>query len=72
MSEWISVKDKLPEYATPVLIHQIHDYCDFDGYHEIKIDMLLKSGKIDKWFCSEGFGYKVTHWMPFPEPPKKG
>ena len=69
--EWISVNDRLPEDATPVLTHQIHDYCDNDGFHEIKVDMLLKSEKGSKWFISDGFGRKVTHWMPLPEPPEE-
>ena len=67
-SAWVSVKDRLPElingkYAESVLVT--------DGefrhiaYH------------YGKWFfCDSGqmkepMFYKVTHWMPLPEPPKE-
>lgn len=72
MSEWISVKDKLPKYSKEVLTYtpgmampiRVDAY---DGYY----------GEDDgKWY--EGWRYRgnhaenrITHWMPLPEPPKE-
>ena len=63
--EWISVKDRLPEEKVNCIVHYQHSYCDNDGYWAIG-------------FCcydGEKFqfdpAYKVTHWMPLPEPPKE-
>ena len=63
--EWISVKDRLPEEKVNCIVYYQHAYCDNDGYWAIgfcfydgekfRIDLL----------------YKVTHWMPLPEPPKE-
>ena len=64
VQEWISVKDRLPEETVDCIIHYQHAYCDNDGYFAIG-------------FCfydGEKFqfnpAYKVTHWMPMPEPPE--
>lgn len=64
VQEWISVKDRLPEEKVNCIVHYKHAYCDYDGYWAIG-------------FCcydGERFmfdpAYKVTHWMPLPEPPK--
>mgnify|MGYP003301778133 CR=1 FL=1 len=59
--KWISVNKRLPEIATVVIIT--------DG-----ID--VGTG----WFDGKGWRtpfadideYRVTHWMPLPEPPKEG
>lgn len=58
---WISVKDRLPEDDTPVLV-----YCP---------DAPLPYG-IDYW-SQFGLGFywshdsEPTHWQPLPEPPKE-
>ena len=64
VQEWISVKDRLPEEKVNCIVHYKHAYCDTDGYWAIG-------------FCcydGEKFlfdpAYKVTHWMPMPNPPK--
>ena len=64
VQEWISVKDRLPEEKVNCIVHYKHAYCDNDDYWAIgfcfydgekfQIDLL----------------YKVTHWMPLPQPPK--
>lgn len=64
VQEWISVKDRLPEEKVNCIVHYKHAYCDNDDYWAIgfcfydgekfRIDLL----------------YKVTHWMPLPQPPK--
>ena len=66
LMKWISVKDRLPEEKVNCIVHYQNSYCDNDGYWAIG-------------FCcydGEKFqfdpAYKVTHWMPLPEPPKEG
>jgi hypothetical protein len=61
MSGWISVKDRMPEPNTVVLVYSnkkgvVIDF--FDSY-------LLTGGE---QFLSSS---DVTHWMPLPEPPKE-
>ena len=64
MSEWISVKDRLPEYMCGVIVY---------------IESLCGKNFIDKdIFVNNVFHYQednpyinVTHWMPLPEPPKE-
>lgn len=57
-SEWISVEDRLPKQWQYVLV--------FDGF-EIGTDFIASSGM---WY--EHDHKDITHWMPLPEPPKKG
>lgn len=70
MSEWISVKDRLPELHQQVLGY---DGSNIGVYERVYIDF-------EGWFwgyCYNGFDddaevdddYKVTHWMPKPDPP---
>jgi hypothetical protein len=54
MTQWISVKDQLPENNKEYLV-----YCK----HGVYIDHFLPSLKS---FVNDG----VTHWMPLPEPTK--
>ena len=59
MAEWISVKDRLPEYGERVLITE--GTAVFEAYRSA-------SGK----WVRMGIGWKenVTHWCPLPEPPE--
>ena len=66
MSNWISVKDGLPELDVPVLGYSI------DGF---RIVMLYKrwNGEIE-WDCvirDDHFNEEVTYWMPLPDSPVK-
>ena len=69
MSEWISVKDRLPESQADVLVVAFwHErWQTMMGWHS---DM----GK--KWRVITPHGERepggVTHWMPLPDPPKEG
>ncbi len=72
MPEWISVKDRLPEENTRVLIcTQWGDVWMASYYSECRIAQAywdvetLRGGGID-FKATE-----VTHWMPLPEPPKR-
>ena len=64
VQEWISVDDRLPEEKVNCIVHYKHAYCDNDGYWAIGIC----------FYDGEKFqfdpAYKVTHWMPMPQPPE--
>lgn len=66
MNEWISVKNRIPEYNTEILI--------IDGEYIRIGDCWENHCAIDdepKQYFSSSDGYmKVTHWMPLPELPK--
>ena len=55
---WIPVTERLPEKYTRVIVCASLP----EGVHS---DFIYEDGH---WFVSTG----VTHWMPFPEPPKEG
>jgi hypothetical protein len=56
MSEWISVKDRLPEEAGYYLVYPR------DKYH---------TSWFNRGFAvTTLYSIKVTHWMPLPQPPE--
>jgi hypothetical protein len=71
MSEWISVKDRLPESGERVIVF-VPDYkevcCDY-VYARKYADI-----KGNDFFRPFNSGYScirtATHWMPLPEPPE--
>ena len=64
VQEWISVKDRLPEEKVNCIVHYKHDYYNNDGYWAIGFCFYDgEKFRID-------LGYKVTHWMLMPNPPK--
>ena len=65
VQEWISVDDRLPEEKVNCIVHYKHAYCDNDDYWAI--GMCFYDG--EKFQLAPA--YKVTHWMPMPEPPKE-
>ena len=56
MNEWISVKDRLPEFAGWYLVF----------YNGSAMQVAFFRGK--KW----AFDNQITHWMPLPKLPKEG
>ena len=70
MAEWISVKDRLPEAGSRVLV--------FDETSE-EFDLWSLEPRESEWcpigwYDSAGWfrrGDEITHWMPLPEPPKE-
>lgn len=56
-SEWVSVKDKLPEQYTDVIV--------FIKGDTIAVDYVDENS--DFYY----YGEYVTHWMSLPEPPKE-
>jgi uncharacterized protein DUF551 len=59
MTEWISVKDRLPDTDHYVLCYQDKAACS------IKVGFRSTVSRV--WFPNLD---KVTHWMPLPEFPK--
>ena len=64
VQEWISVDDMLPEEKVNCIVHYRHAYCDDDGY--FAIGFCFYDGTKFQFDSA----YKVTHWMPLPQPPK--
>lgn len=73
MSEWISVKDRLPPMYHMVLITGKNSAGGSFGVIKGSHD-----GDKGQWYredigqYAEPRGDTVTHWMPLPEPPKEG
>lgn len=74
MSEWISVKDRLP-FEFEDMERQYEDVTVIvcTRFGDVFPDKFkIKRGKTVAWrtfSCSDTIGY-VTHWMPLYEPPK--
>lgn len=64
VQEWISVDERLPEEKANCIVYYKHAYCDNDDYWAIGI--CFYDGEKFRFDSA----YKVTHWMPLPEPPK--
>lgn len=86
MSEWISVKDKLPEIDTKVLIFYTIAKTDSKnkptgGHHEYfeiaqieSITTTKTSSGVNtsvEWRDSDWNYVSPTYWMPLPKPPKE-
>lgn len=70
MSEWISVKDRLPELNKNVLVYggtENHP-CKYNEMTESYFYKMSNCGIIK--CAKEDMYWKVSHWMPLPEPPK--
>ena len=63
-TKWISVDDRFPEEKANCIVYYQHAYCDNDDYWAI--GMCFYDG--EKFHVNPA--YKVTHWMPMPQPPK--
>ena len=73
MSEWISVKDRLPdEDELRVLVvanGRINDVI-LQGAYELAEYLGNGVWILDNTLIAETQDFEVTHWMPLPEPPK--
>lgn len=66
--EWISVKDRLPEEDSTVLIYTDHETVLMGTFTwEKKFEVGNFSDYYDTWKLED-----VTHWMPLPQAPKEG
>lgn len=65
---WISVEERLPEEYGPVICCS-----EYSGYKEVQMLVYNPKYKLFNVSCdSIECAISVTHWMPLPEPPKKG
>lgn len=71
MSEWISVKDRLPEEEENVILYDGDEV--FCGNMEIMLGKHCFGNQKCDGIC---YGWyekkKITHWMPLPKPPIGG
>lgn len=68
MSEWISVREKLPELFRGVLA-----YCPKrQNIYELYLNLRGEWHFFDMTVAGALLDEEVTHWMPLPEPPKEG
>ena len=80
MNEWVSIKDGLP-YITevgrsqPTLVYTTSGAIRISFLWSKQIQAQMQNGDpyevADKWHNQESKGYKVTHWMYLPKPPKE-
>ena len=70
MSEWISVKDRLPENEKEVLAY--YGFNRGDGDLGMRFCGVLTYYAFDPspHWQHESTGLTVTHWMPLPNPPE--
>ena len=61
MSDWISVKERLPEAGAEVLAFGWHKHTHRPFY------ILDACGVDGEWIRSDD----TTHWQPLPEPPEE-
>ena len=66
MNNWISVKDKLPNDHTPVIVA----IKDTHGDNPVMYSDFGWCLNGDYWIVDNDVRYDITHWMPLPEPPK--
>lgn len=69
---WISVEERLPEEDEDVLVFAIGDLCAVIAITSYSHN--LHGLRIDGWRPPWEYfrhNYKITHWMPLPEPPEE-
>jgi hypothetical protein len=77
MAEWISVKDRMPDFDVDVLVYAIGILDSFVGTVSIDITSYTdrKYGyNITGWRSPRQYyfdDYRITHWVKLPEPPKE-
>ena len=63
--EWISVDEKLPEKEIKLILYSENKYGTVQGYNTFTPDGI-------RWYDMFGNSAgRVTHWMPWPEPPEQ-
>jgi hypothetical protein len=70
MSEWISVKERMPEEGKRVLVYR----------PDLKVVLICEYYKVSQnwrdcgeWHGDDDYDFHIqygTHWMPLPEPPE--
>lgn len=65
VQQWIPVTERLPEENDMYIVSA------FDG-HDRRITFVQWQNRLKQWYLTGARSYwKVTHWMPLPEPPKE-
>ena len=66
LNGWISVKDRLPDYFTSVLVWCPGNKCIYAAYRNARQEWYT----FDDTIAGHVVVNMVTHWMPMPNPPK--
>lgn len=67
-SDWISVKDWLPQIGERVMVCQSFN----DGSTFARMATRVKINKIDRWYDDDGFNIdEITHWQEIVLPKKE-
>lgn len=78
MSDWISVKDKLPDFGVPVLVAWDKCFWQKNAKGYVAQEMHARTDTEDGWLWYETVTDNLdewdvdevpTHWMPAPSPP---
>lgn len=73
--EWISVKERLPDFDCEVLLYDDWEY-EGKSRSDVRVGSLKEvtqrktsSGitNYPEWGCE--YAFNITHWMPLPPPP---
>ena len=65
VQQWIQVSERLPEE------NDVYMVSAFDG-HARRTTFAQWQNRLKRWYLTGARSYwKVTHWMPMPEPPKE-
>jgi hypothetical protein len=67
-SEWISVEERLPEDKQICLVYGTVFYVP----EETESEEIFTTAFYKEFGFVEQIHAHITHWMPLPEPPKKG
>lgn len=72
MSEWISVKDRLPKRGDHCLAVETgcYEYGKFIKFYSNYVDIAIYNGE-DFGSVHNHRHVEVTHWMPLPEAPEE-
>ena len=66
LNGWISVKDRLPDYFTSVLVWCPGNKCIYAAYRNARQEWYT----FDDTIAGHVVVNMVTHWMPMPDPTK--
>jgi hypothetical protein len=69
-SDWINVKDELPDVDTMVLVYTSNEKCGISSMY-IPKDCYGKVLGNKEWCGSKAMRNAITHWQPIVSPIKK-
>lgn len=73
--EWISVKERLPELDTEVLVYKGTLFkSEHHADHSQEVMRFAKFKVIDSgrlFLDRNSYSYNIKYWMPLPKPPKE-